>query len=211
MLANAKPSSPLFYAAQRGDLATVQALLREPHAQIECDRAFRVATRNGWHLVVQLLCASVPFPWKHTLNAGEWSLTPLVLADYAGNEKTAETIVKMCGDVPLPTLLHHAIIRGSTATTEQLLERLLSANACVDVQSVIMYHGAAIGYDACSSALVKVLVRAKAHIDVHGSWYTALEHACRLCDARYGLVKFARTKMLQKAGKWSQKSVSLNI
>jgi hypothetical protein len=83
MLANAKPSTTLFHAAQRGDLAAVQALLREPNTQVEIERALRVATRNGWHLVVQLLCGVVPR--THALSArallaGGWGPTTLHIA-----------------------------------------------------------------------------------------------------------------------------------
>ena len=119
---------------------------------------------------------------------------PLVLSGRAGNEKTAETLVKLCGDVPSDALVHHAIIRGSKATTE----RLLSANACV---GCIPLHF------ACSGALVKVLVRAKAQINaVDGFGRTALEDARRTRDVGRDLVTVARIKMLQRAAEWARKS-----
>jgi ankyrin repeat protein len=200
MPADAKPSYPLFYAAQRGDLAAVQALLREPHAQVECERALRVATQNGWHLVVPQLCAAVPFLQVHYLPAGKWYSASCQhifrLVNRAGNDQTAETLVKARGSsVPADVLLWHASFNGFTVT----VKRLLSAKANVNARDG---SGRTALHYACSGTLVKVLVRAKAHIETIDHYgRTALDRARVLLSTS---IKTLYT--LQRAAEWAQKS-----
>jgi ankyrin repeat protein len=209
MLANAKPSTTLFHAAQRGDLAAVQALLREHRAQVECERALRVSTRNGWHLVVPRLCAAVPCMQVYYFPAGGWysgcCQHLFRLVNRAGNDQTAETLVKARGSsVRADLLLWHASFNGFTVT----VKRLLSAKANVNARDG---SGRTALHYACSSTLVKVLVRAKAHIEAidHYHEHTALDRARFLLSTSDGLAKVRCIKTihaLQRAAEWVRKS-----
>jgi hypothetical protein len=199
-LANAKPTA-LFYAAQRGDTAAVQAALcQDTWSRDEYEHALKVAMRNGWHLVVQVLYVSVPYPWKRTLKAGEWNATLLTMLNHAGSDQTAETLIQMCGEVHTGTLLRHACLYGFIGTVKRLLNAKAHVNARDGMGSTALHY-------ACRGALVNVLVRAKAHIDaVDDLGQTALHRAHSTLSASRGLVKIGRVKMLQRAEEWSTRA-----
>jgi hypothetical protein len=121
----------------------------------------------------------------------------------AGNDQTAETLVKVCGEVQTGEHLRHASCSGFIGTAKRLL------NAKMDVNAQDRSGRTALHY-ACSGALVKVLVRAKAHIetvDVFGR--TALDRAYFTLHGTHGLAKIRCIKTihaLQRAAEWVRKS-----